>query len=425
MHRRGGKDKTCINICAAASCERVGTYLYLFPQHNQARRVIWNGIDGNGMRFIDHFPKELIKKVNNTDMAITVRNGSVFQLAGSDNFNALMGTNPVGIVSSEFPLHHPMARQLLSPILAENGGWEILQGTPRGRNHAHDVYEKVRYEKDWFVKTLTVEDTFKNDGTRVISADDIDAERRSGMSEELIQQEFYCSWSVGNVGAFYTQEIECAEREDRIGLFPIARTPCWVFIDIGILDATSIWVVQPSGQYLDLVYYYENTGQGLEHYVDILGSIKQELGIQYEAYYAPHDIRTRDWVSARSRIQVARELGIPFQVVPNVPIEDGIQAVKSLFPKLRFHVQHTKVGISMLREYRREYDEVLRTFKSKPRHDFSSHAADSFRYFCVTWRDLFGDRESKMPRRYSVTTQGDLHLPKRPTLQPNENCFRS
>ena len=128
-HRRAGKDKTCINIMTAASQMRVGTYYYLFPELKQARRVIWKGIGDDGLRFIDHFPQELISKVNNTDMTIEFKNGSIFMLGGSDRFNALMGTNPVGIILSEYALQNPMAWDFIRPILTQNNGWAIFETT--------------------------------------------------------------------------------------------------------------------------------------------------------------------------------------------------------------------------------------------------------------------------------------------------------
>ena len=389
LHRRAGKDKTCLNVIVAAACQRKGTYLYLFPQHNQARRVIWRGMDASGMRFIDHIPKELIAKINSTDMSIELINGSIIQLVGSDNYDALMGTNPLGIVYSEFSLHHPMARQLLNPILVENGGWEILQGTPRGKNHAYEVYTSVRHNPQWYVRVLTVEDTFRGDGESVITKAQVDEELAAGMPTELCRQEFYCDWNVGVVGAFYTEEIDRADKEDRIVPMSITKNAVWTFWDLGIADSTAIWFMQPNGGTLDMIYTYESTGKGIEHYIQVVNAFAKKHGINYKGHYAPHDIEQREYISARSRQEMARELGINFMVVPKVSIEDGIQACKTLFPRVRFHVEHAKDGLNALREYKREYDDIRRAFKDKPLHDWSSNYADAFRYFAVMWRNTF------------------------------------
>ena len=403
-HRRSGKDKLCINLLTIAACRRVGTYLYLFPQHNQARKVIWKGIDGNGMRFLDHIPKELIAKSNSTEMYVELINGSVIQLGGSNKFDALMGTNPVGIVYSEFPLHNPMARQYLNPILAENGGFEVLQGTPRGRNHAYNVWQSTFYDKKWFVKSLGVDDTKKEDGSPVVSQEEIDDFRRSGMSEELIRQEFYVDWNIGITGAYYTEEMDKVEKEGRLGVFPISqKTPVWTFWDIGISDATAIWFMQPEGSLLNCIYYYENSGKGIEHYIQVLNEVRDKLGIQYHAHYAPHDIAQREWTSARSRVAIAQGMGLHFQIVKRASIEDGIQAVKSLFPRMRFHVEHCQKGIVCLREYRREYDEANRVYKVRPLHNWASNGADAMRYMALVWQDLFTNPHANQPVTYRNT----------------------
>ena len=103
-HRRMGKDKMVFSQLAAHMWERVGTYYYFLPTYNQARKVIWNGADKSGMRFLDHFPKELIKKMNETDMIIELKNGSILQMVGADNIDRIVGTNPVGVVFSEYSL---------------------------------------------------------------------------------------------------------------------------------------------------------------------------------------------------------------------------------------------------------------------------------------------------------------------------------
>ena len=402
-HRRAGKDKACLNIMVAAAMRRVGTYLYLFPQHNQARRVIWKGIDGSGMRFLDHIPKSLILgKPNSTEMSVPLINGSIIQFGGSNNVDALMGTNPVGIVSSEYPLHHPNTRGYLNPILVENRGWEILQGTPRGKGPAHQLFSLALKDEEWFVKSLTVEDTRKNDGSPVITLEDIEAERRVGMAEELIRQEYYCDWNVGVQGAYYTRDLDLAEYEGRIKMWEINKNlPVYTFWDIGISDATSIWFLQPDGWDLKMVYYYEKTGEGFDHYARVLLDLSEKYGFKYKYHYAPHDIRSRQWGgTARSAISLARDSGIHFLITPNVSIDDGLQATMALFPRVWFHVEHCHLGLEALRNACREYDEVNRTYKDKPLHNWASHAHDSFRYFCVVWREQFTQPEMNQPIKY-------------------------
>ena len=405
-HRRSGKDKLCINILLAAACQRVGTYLYLFPQTNQARRVIWRGIDGSGFRFLDHIPASLIAKTNGTDMSIELINGSVIQLGGSNNYDALMGSNPVGIIYSELPLHNPLARQYLNPILVENGGWEILNGTPRGKNHGYHIWKNAINNEEWYTARLTIEDTFKDDGTPVITQAQIEQERRNGVSDELLRQEYYCDFQVGTQGAYYTKEMDQMEDSGRICEFEISKSALvYTSWDLGVSDPTSIIWFQMNGHYIDLIYYMEKTDEGVEYFARQLNEVQAQLGFRkYQNHFAPHDIANREWgSSARSRLSLAHDAGIHFLIVRNSSIDDGIQATRSILPRIRIHAKHSGHLVDVLKEYKREYDEVNKTFKQRPLHSWASHGADCLRYLAVAWRDQFNQPHMNEPKKFIST----------------------
>ena len=187
--RRNGKDLICLNILTAKAMQRRGLYFYMAPYYNQVRQIIWEGSDGSGRRFIDYIPPQLITNKTKIDMRITLVNGSQIKLCGSDNIDSIVGTNPIGIVFTEFSLHKPEAWHYLRPILAENGGWAIFNGTPRGMNHFFDVAQRAEKDPIWFFQHLTCEDT----GVPTLEA--IEQERRDGMPESLVQQEFFTSWT--------------------------------------------------------------------------------------------------------------------------------------------------------------------------------------------------------------------------------------
>lgn len=192
IHRRSGKDIFCLEGWVLRGLERIGTHVYLFPLHKQARSVIWQGMDFDGKPFMDAIPQALIAKRNEARMEIDLYNGSKLILAGSNNYNGLMGSNPVTIIYSEFALHNPLARQYLNPIIVQNKGLEIIQTTPRGMNHAFEVYNQVKDLPDYHIEHLSVDQTFKHDGiTPIINKEDIKRAKDLGMSDELIRQEFY------------------------------------------------------------------------------------------------------------------------------------------------------------------------------------------------------------------------------------------
>ncbi|SPJ25040.1 hypothetical protein [Palleronia abyssalis] len=201
-HRRAGKDSVALNLTARDMFRRVGTYWHLFPEQAQARRAVWNGIDGAGRRIIDQvFPASIRTRTSAQEMLIETVNGSVWQMAGSDNFDSLVGSNPVGVVFSEWSLANPEAWDYLRPILVENDGWALFIYTPRGHNHAYGTYARALEAEGWFCERLTVEDT------GLILPDQIEEERRAGMSEGKIRQEFYCSFEAETDDQLISHEL--------------------------------------------------------------------------------------------------------------------------------------------------------------------------------------------------------------------------
>jgi len=194
-HRRAGKDKMVFANLPAKMLQRVGTYFYFLPTYNQARKVIWNGADKDGFKFLDHFPKGIVKSINQTEMTITLTNGSILQMVGADNIDRIVGTNPVGVVFSEFALMKREVWDLISPILLENGGWAVFIFTPRGKNHAYDLIQKGQKDPDWLVEILPVSKT------KALSEEQI-AEAKMNMTKDLFNQEYECEFE-DNVGSVF------------------------------------------------------------------------------------------------------------------------------------------------------------------------------------------------------------------------------
>jgi|WetSurMetagenome_2_1015567.scaffolds.fasta_scaffold53564_3 hypothetical protein len=211
-HRRSGKDKTCLNIIVKKMLQRVGAYFYVLPTFAQAKKIIWDGIDGDGKKFMRHFPAELIDgRPNETEMKLTLKNGSLFQLIGSDKIDSIIGTNPVGIVFSEYAIQDPKAWGYLRPILAENKGWAIFNGTPRGQNHFKQLYSSALHEPGWFAQINRASET------GAISKDILEQEKREIIeqfgSDALFQQEYECSFDVQmSIHQFISSEIVNAAR---------------------------------------------------------------------------------------------------------------------------------------------------------------------------------------------------------------------
>jgi phage terminase large subunit len=385
-HRRSGKEKTFINVVAKAMQMRVGTYFYLFPTYAQAKKAIWDGKDREGFPFTAHFPDALVAKRNSSDLKIEYTNGSIFQLVGTDNIDTLMSTNPIGCVFAEYSLQDPSAWEFIRPILRENGGWAAFDYTPRGKNHGYTLYQMAIDNPDWFVSRLTVDDTKRDDGLPIITPDMIESERREGVSEEMIQQEYYVSFEGVMDGSYYGKQLEQARKDGRIGRIPydpsIGVETWW---DIGVGDSTAIWFTQSVRREIRVIDYFEASGEALSFYAKEL----QNKPYVYSAHHGPHDLQVREWASGgadgtpKSRIEVAKSLGINFQIVPDMSVDDGINAARSIIASCWFDSEKCARGLSALASYHKDYDSKLKMFRSYPAHDWSSHAADGFRYFGV------------------------------------------
>jgi phage terminase large subunit len=392
IHRRAGKDIFSIQAWLLRGLRRVGTHVYLFPLQKQARSVIWQGLDFDGRPFMDAIPTCLISKRNEARMEIDLFNGSKLILAGSNNYNGLMGSNPVTIIYSEFSLHNPLARQYLNPIIVQNKGREILQYTPRGMNHGFEVFNQVKDLPDYHVEHLSVDQTFKHDGSPIITREDIKRAKDLGMSDELIRQEFYVDFEVGNMGAYYTREMSDMVREGRImQLKPDPRLKLHTVWDLGGTDATAGILFQVTGKYVHILYLIHDTGRGFKSYLDEAERVRQNFGCEWGYHFGPHDIdqKHQGWEHTESRLMSARKYGWHFQMVPKVSLEDGIESVRYMFQRMRIDKINGELAIRALREFQREFDEKRGVYKKAPLENWAIHIADAFRYLAVQYRRLY------------------------------------
>lgn len=380
-HRRAGKEKTFLNYMAKKTIERVGAYWYIFPTYSQGKKAIWNGRDKAGFPFMGHFPDEYVVARDATDMTLQLASGSMFQIVGSDKIDSLMSTNPIGCVFAEYSLQNPKAWEFIRPILRENGGWAVFDFTPRGRNHAYKIYELARKlmaegNKDWYAERLTIEDT------GVFSKADIDMERAEGMSEELIAQEYFCSFSGVQEGSIFARDLEACEEDGRVDKYPyqshVGVETWWTFDESG---AIAIWFTQTIGRNVFVFDYLENAGEALPWYAREL----QAKGYVYAAHYTLP--KTQVSMTERSRMDSALSLGLQFKFAPTMPVDDGIEAGRGFFDRCYFDREKTETGRQALMSYHRDWDDKKRVFSTKPVHDWAAFAADAWRCLATAHRD--------------------------------------
>lgn len=391
-HRRAGKDSTCLNYTATEAIEKPGVYWHMLPTQKQARKVIWDGIDRFGRRVTDQaFPKEIIKAKRSQEMQIELVSGSIWQLCGSDNYDSLVGANPRGVIFSEWSLCNPRAWDYIRPILAENGGWAVFIYTSRGKNHGYTMAKMAKNNHKWLYSCLTADDTVRPDGSPIITPEAIQEDREAGMSEDMIQQEYYCSFDVAIPGAYFAKEIAAARADKRVCFIPIeTHIDVHTFWDLGISkgNAMCIWFVQAVGKEIRVINYYENENEGMAHYIGVVNKFKADYNINYGDHHAPHDIEVRDLMTGKKRIDTAREMGIVFRTVPRTNnLNDSIEATRRLIARCWFDEKRTEQGVAGLASYHREFDEKNNVFKDQPVHDWASNPADCFRQMAQAWND--------------------------------------
>src|SRR6185295_310281 len=358
-------------------------YFYLFPTYAQGKRIVFDNIDSDQQKVLSYIPSEAIAvgkdgkpKINETELKIEFRNGSIIQIIGTDRYENIRGTNPVGCVVSEYQEQNPRAWETVEPVLGENGGWAAFAYTPKGHNHGYKLFEAAP-SLGWYRELLTIDDTKRDDGSPVITTEYVDKLRQRGVDEDFLQQEYWCSFSGAMTGSYYGKLMKQARLDGRVGDFPHEpRYPVETWWDLGRNDATAIWFVQRRDRWVNFIDYYENRQEGLAHYVKVV----REKDYTYERHILPHDINVVEFGSNVKRIDTARSLGLThITVAPKLLITEGIESVRALLPRARFNERKCSRGIIALEEYHKELDEALDSFKDTPVHDWSSNPADAVR----------------------------------------------
>ncbi len=386
-HRRAGKDDFGLNLARIESQRTPGNYWHLFPLQTQAKKAIWEGLDGDGRRMIDHiFPEALRVSTLQAEMMIKFKNGSTWQMAGSDRYNSLVGSNVRGVVFSEWALCNPVAWDYIRPILRENHGWVMFITTYRGKNHAYQMYENLKNNPEWFCSNLTVLDTTRSDGTPILSPEDIQADRDEGMSEAMIQQEYYNCPEASHAGAYYSRqmfELNASKRRGAFGFNP--QLPLFAAFDRSTASVVACVLMQPDGNMHNVV------GSQVFDNMTI-----QESFVELRELYPFANKISKAIMPPSANIESLSVPGVEFELCPSEPLIEGIDIVRNYLPLTRIDVQiqpWAEEGnnidlINSLQGYRAETDpHHTEMFKRLPEFVPEIHLANAFLNYCV-----FADR---------------------------------
>jgi phage terminase large subunit len=376
MHRRFGKTVFAVNhmIKHALTCPLPRPRVALIaPTFTQAKRISWD--------YVKHYAGVIPGVTfNETELRADFPNGGRIMLLSGENPDALRGIYLDLCVFDEYGMQNPRVwGEVVRPALSDREGAAIFLGTPAGHNHFFDILQQAKEQTDegsdqWYWKIA------KASETKVVKELELDAARVQ-MTPEQYEQEYECSFTAAIIGAYYGKLLAALDDDNRITRVPYdPGLPVHTAWDLGINDSTAIWFAQVyRGGAVNVIDYYENSGVGLDHYAEVL----RKKDYHWGDHLAPHDIEVRELGSGKSRLETAFGLGIRFKVIPKMKIADGINAARMLIPKCYFDREKCAEGLEMLRQYRQEWDDRKRMFRDQPRHDFTSHSADAFRYLAL------------------------------------------
>jgi phage terminase large subunit len=409
-HRRFGKTVCAVNHLqrAAVTCKKPRPrFAYIAPTYSQGKAISWD--------YMKHYSAPIPGvRAHESELRIDYpMNESQVRIYGADNPDSLRGLYFDGVVLDEYGLMRPhLFREVVRPALADRQGWALFLGTPNGKNQFYDIihgnkdFIGAKNDPQWFFAE------YKASQTNLIPAEELEA-AKAMMTADQYEQEFECSFEASVQGAVFAREMRAAREDGRVTNVPydpmLQVDTDW---DLGMDDSTSIWFSQrtPGGE-VRLIDYYEATGEGLAHYREVLNQKKYAYGY----HYAPHDIQVRELGTGMSRMAVANDLGLFFQVTPRLlskegmELHDGINAARLIFRRCWFDQTKCARGIEALQHYRWGYNTTINEFKSTPIHDWSSHAADAFRGLSVrTW--VPADKwRAKGPREFEPPEKPDYY----------------
>lgn len=383
-HRRAGKTVACINelIHSALTTKRqAARFAYVAPFYRQAKQVAWD--------YLKAFSRPVPGiSINEAELRVDFPNGSRIQLFGADNADSLRGLYFDGLVADEYGDWKPSVWEyVIRPALADRSGWAIVIGTPKGRNAFHGMWELAQRAPGWFSLRL------KADETRILAPAELEALREE-MSPDAWRQEMDCDFDAAIPGAIWGRELVALEDSGRVRAeLHDEALKVHAVLDLGYSDDTAIWWFQV-GKELRLIDCYASHGMSIAHYNDVLRAKPYQYG---EWLWLPHDARAKSLQTGRSIEEQLRALGWKTRIVPELSLQDGVQAARLTLADCWFDEQ-CREGLEALKQYQREFDETKKTFRDRPRHDWTSHYADAFRYAALVWREEMRPKPPAPPR---------------------------
>lgn len=383
--RRAGKDMTAFGYGTKKMVESPLNVVTVFPTKDQGKSAFWENIENDGFKTIERIPQPLIARRDNSNMRTILKNGSVHQVLGSNDPDALRGANGKIYILSEFVDIPAGVMDVIRPIVAVNGGQIIIPSTPKIDGISGSSF------KMYFDRALKHPNQFASliKATRYLSAETLEELRQECIAKYgndfLWRQEYMCDWGQVSSSSYYGGALKVAEDRGHIDEFPYNQNyPVYTAWDLGISDSTAIIFFQYYKKKIYFIDFFETNDIGTQPLVSYIKSKNYEYGW----HFFPHDGSVRD-SDAITRIQKFRDLGlINSSLIRREPREDGIKrAVENLAVTL-FHEPTTVDLRRKLLLYRRKFNQFTGDYQG-PEHKTESHAADAVRYVYAAIEQFF------------------------------------
>lgn len=418
-HRRAGKTVAVLNdivVRALRTRKPDAFYAYIAPYYGQAKQASWMYLKKAVARLQG-------VKVSESELTLTLPNGSRVRVFGADNPDALRGLYFDGVILDEFgDMAGRVWSEVLRPALADRRGWAVFIGTPKGKNKFYEMKNAAIADPEgWFYLELRASTSGLLD-----PAEHEDLKRT--LSPEEQEQELECNFEASIKGAYYSTQLADLERRGQLitttatdPLYDLAY-PVHVAHDPGRDDAWAIWFWQYVDGQVRFIDYWEESGYDAGEVLDML-----ELRYpSYETMWLPHDALHKTAQSKKSILDQFRAANAPARQVKNPDegnrVMHGINAVRSVLRTYPIVIDATRCrrGIDALKNYSRKWNEEASVFSDKPKHDQWSHGADAFRYACLALSMEAVQRSAEQGRKRRAVAANE---PTFKPLQPNVITF--
>lgn len=385
--RRLGKDECALNATAIIAMQRPQNIFYSTPLASQCRSILWDSVDFNtGRPRLDKvFPSELIERKDNVSMKLFLKNGSVIQFGGSDNYQSLLGQGISLWVSSEDAMVDSNATAFFRPMIAATKGKIIRISTPRGKNFLYKNLQRLQGREDAYTCIVPA-----SQAPEVYSAEQLSLERRdliqlygAAYGSFVYEQEYNCSFESASLGAVWGEEIADLRSEKRLCRVPWNKSyPVHVSFDLGWSDDTALIFAQEIGREVQIIDWYKNNKHDLAHYMKVMS----DKPYTYGNVYLPHDSQQHTVGAGTSVFDQVKKFGLRARVVPRTPKDRQIAYGAQLLNRCIIHSEEDLVTgenegeklLETLSEYKFQFDDTRKVHSQTPIHNAASHTADAF-----------------------------------------------